>query len=192
MNKKINKIRLGFTLIELLVVIAIIGILASIVLASLNSARVKARDARRIADIRQIQLALELFADANSQSYPAGDEAGASSVSDFAAIATKYISAVPADPTSGTADTAMRYQYQALQTNNGTACATSTGCAFYHIGASLEQSDNNAIKGDADGCAGATTALICLKSFTGTTVSGIDASACAGAATTRFCYDVTP
>ena len=51
----------GFTLIELLVVIAIIGILASIVLASLNSARQKSRDARRIADIKQIQLALELY-----------------------------------------------------------------------------------------------------------------------------------
>ena len=51
----------GFTLIELLVVIAIIGILASVVLASLNSARKKSRDARRVADIKQIQLALELY-----------------------------------------------------------------------------------------------------------------------------------
>lgn len=50
-------------MIELLVVIAIIGILSSVVLASLNSARSKARDTKRIADFRQIQTALELFYD---------------------------------------------------------------------------------------------------------------------------------
>ena len=63
------KINRGFTLIELLVVIAIIGILSSVVLASLSSARKKSRDARRIADFHQIMLALELYNDAKGY-YP--------------------------------------------------------------------------------------------------------------------------
>ena len=68
-HKIIAKARRGFTLIELLVVIAIIGLLSSIVLVSLNSARSKSRDARRITDIRQVELALELYFDSNN-SYP--------------------------------------------------------------------------------------------------------------------------
>lgn len=59
----------GFTLIELLVVIAIIGVLASTVLASVNTARTKARDARRSADLNQVRLALEFYLDQNGQ-YP--------------------------------------------------------------------------------------------------------------------------
>ena len=62
----------GFTLIELLVVIAIIGILFSVVLASLSSVRMKARDARRIADLKQIQLALQLYYDKHNR-YPPGN-----------------------------------------------------------------------------------------------------------------------
>lgn len=53
----------GFTLIELLVVISIIGLLSSIVLTSVNSARAKARDARKQADFRAISTALQLFFD---------------------------------------------------------------------------------------------------------------------------------
>ncbi len=60
----------GFTLIELLVVIAIIGILASVILASLNTARVKARDAYRKDELKQIEAALELYYN-NNGSYPA-------------------------------------------------------------------------------------------------------------------------
>ena len=46
-----------------MVVITIIGILASIVLVSLDSARVKARDVRRLADLRQVVLGLEFYTD---------------------------------------------------------------------------------------------------------------------------------
>lgn len=59
----------GFTLIELLVVIAIIGILSSVVLASLNSARAKARDARRLTDVKQYQTAFTLY-DSDYGTYP--------------------------------------------------------------------------------------------------------------------------
>lgn len=51
----------GFTLIEILIVVAIIGILASIALVGLGGTRSKARDAKRIAEVRQIQSALELY-----------------------------------------------------------------------------------------------------------------------------------
>ncbi len=85
-----KKSQKGFTLIELLVVIAIIGILSSVVLASLNSARRKSRDARRLADLQQIKLASELYFDAN-QEYPTtgGWETE---------LAPDFIASVPADP----------------------------------------------------------------------------------------------
>lgn len=53
----------GFTLIELLVVIAIIGLLSTIAVISLSNTRVKARDAKRAADMRQILTALNLYQD---------------------------------------------------------------------------------------------------------------------------------
>ena len=60
----------GFTLVELLVVIAIIGILATLVLLQLGTARAKARDTQRITAVNQMKSALEQYYDDNG-SYPA-------------------------------------------------------------------------------------------------------------------------
>ena len=51
----------GFTLIELLAVVVIIGIIASLVLVFMQPARARARDSKRVSDIRQIMLALKLY-----------------------------------------------------------------------------------------------------------------------------------
>ncbi len=62
----------GFTLIELLVVIAIIGLLSTIIAAPIQNARKKARDSKKIAEIKAVQLALDQYAEANSGQYPYG------------------------------------------------------------------------------------------------------------------------
>jgi len=59
----------GFTLIELLVVIAIIGILSSVVLASLNSARNKGSDAAVKASMSSVRAQAEIWYDNNSNKY---------------------------------------------------------------------------------------------------------------------------
>ena len=64
-NKVMSKGRQGFTLIELLVVIAIIGLLSTLAVVSLNGARSKARDARRVSDLKAVSSALELYRDDN-------------------------------------------------------------------------------------------------------------------------------
>ncbi|MBI4086367.1 prepilin-type N-terminal cleavage/methylation domain-containing protein [Candidatus Kaiserbacteria bacterium] len=99
----------GFTLIELLVVIAIIGLLASVVMANLNSARAKARDARRRADMKELYKALELYYDTNG-AYPSTGNAwigncasygsyGTSGASGYIPnLAPTYIPTLPLDP----------------------------------------------------------------------------------------------
>ena len=74
MNNVLN--RIGFTLVELLVVIAIIGVLASVLLVNFNAARENARDQVRTTDLKQLQLAIELYKAQNGR-YPDSGCAGA-------------------------------------------------------------------------------------------------------------------
>lgn len=92
----------GFTLIELLVVIAIIGLLASVVMASLNSAREKARDAQRVSQMKQVQAALEIYYSSNG-SYPTGTPVGPCLETGWqtplaALVTAGYLSTIPLDP----------------------------------------------------------------------------------------------
>ena len=91
----------GFTLIELLVVIAIIGLLATISVVALNNARARARDARRVADIKQIQTALELYLN-NFGEYPSAVTSGGQ----ISSGTVVFMNPVPIAPTpaDGTCD----------------------------------------------------------------------------------------
>ena len=100
----------GFTLIELLVVIAIIGLLSTLAVVALNNARQKARDARRVSDIKQIQTALELYYN-DENGYPDGSAVGQEVDSGTDLLgptsAVTYMSIIPTNP----APNGMTYTY---------------------------------------------------------------------------------
>ncbi len=67
----------AFTLLELLVVIAVIGVLASLLLPALAAARLKARKAACLSNLRQVGVAVMLYASDNRGNIPFGPKAGA-------------------------------------------------------------------------------------------------------------------
>lgn len=133
MNKK------GFTLIELLVVIAIIGLLSTLAVVALGQARVKARDAKRLSDLKQLQTAFELYYTDNNN-YPAGSAVNLGDtdhvclnstgfVATGACGASPYMGLVPKDPSSS-ATVPVYYTY---------TMSSST----YSVNATLEGTVNN-------------------------------------------------
>jgi len=126
----------GFTLIELLVVIAIIGLLSSVILASLNSARLKSRDARRLSDIKELQTALALYFD--DQSIPAYPTT-------LSAMQGAQIPKIPLDPKTG-----VGYGY-----------TRSASLVDYTLGTNLENTSNRALSSSiGSGTAGSGTTLV--------------------------------
>ena len=123
------KAKKGFTLIELLVVVAIMGLLAALAVVALNNARARARDARRVSDVKQLQTALELYY-LDQNEYPDLSLPGIveslclSSTSGLAVgcVGTTYMSLTPVNPSprvdGGCDDTSYIYQPQSSGTNN--------------------------------------------------------------------------
>jgi len=116
----------GFTLIELLVVVAIIGLLSSVVLASLGSAKTRGRDTKRLSDIKVLQLTLEMYYDAVGE-YP--NSASAAPVQTaLGVLVPSYIGAISDDP-----NTAKHYYYISNAADNSSS---------YCLGAALEGTSN--------------------------------------------------
>lgn len=183
MNIKTKSVR-GFTLIELLVVIAIIGLLSTIVVASLTTVRKKARDTKRVADIKSLQLALEMYFDANSR-YPDASEWGTGGTKP---MVPKYVPAIPVDPSSS------KYAYTRCNGTIGGAAVEG-----YHLGASLEDHANAALSGDSDSVYDATAcpnggefsgfSSTANSTNSATTACGAGAAS-AGDASSELCYDI--
>jgi prepilin-type N-terminal cleavage/methylation domain-containing protein len=126
--------RKGFTLIELLIVVAIIGILASVILIGLGPSQRAGRDARRIADLRQVQTGLELYFQRNGQ-YPGANAtpmpwSGDNSLSAALVGAGLGITSVPIDPSVPASG---HYRYVRTSANQ------------YILGAKFEDVNNKAM-----------------------------------------------
>lgn len=116
--------RRGFTLIELLVVISIIGLLATLMMANLTSARGRARDAQRKSDLKNIATALRLYYN-DRGSYPAASGGKIIACNSYSipvacnwgstwiVSSTTYMQTLPKDPLS-----AQYYKYTADSAND--------------------------------------------------------------------------
>jgi len=122
----------GFTLIELLVVVSIIGILTTLVMANLNSARERARDAQRKSDLHNIQTALRLYYNDNSQ-FPSSLTFNAQWEEDE----IEYMALVPNDPLAPTRD--YHFTYDSLED-------------IYELSACLENRSDTKCSGNSSWC----------------------------------------
>lgn len=164
----------GFTLIELLVVIAIIGILSSVIVASLTTARQKARDAKRVAEMDSISKALELYyIEANS--YPPTTPSGFIG-SDAALQMLVARGALSALPTAVAPSTGYFYYGTNEVGAPVTECAATEPCQGYILAVELERDDHPSLQSDYD-------VTFAPPSFNGGSAD------CFGAAGPERCYE---
>lgn len=145
----------GFTLIELLVVIAIIAVLAAVVLVALGNARTRARDARRVSDLNNVALALEVYLDTmNVATYPSALTGNPPTTVGFASINTSLsganiVQGQIRDPLDN--GTVVENLYRG-QTNITNANATTVGPdTSYLLTADLETISTASCASDYDG-----------------------------------------
>jgi prepilin-type N-terminal cleavage/methylation domain-containing protein len=134
-DTKIKETKNGFTLIELLVVIAIIGLLASVVMVSLNKSRTSSRDAKRVTDMLTFQKAIQLYKVTNNVGAPAA--ASYISCDSNLSMLSQFISKLPSDPTLKCGGSADRYYYR-NSSSNATQCYGDASVTTYCVRFRLE------------------------------------------------------
>lgn len=145
-----TKARHGFTLIELLIVVAIIGLLATITAVALGGSRAKSRDNKRVADMSQIQRALELSYDPGSGYPVAATPTVIGTPSTDALCAKGSVVSFVADTGAGNCDEGKVFMglvpsdpspsgsYTYVSTNGAGALCTTAPCTGYCIETTLE------------------------------------------------------
>jgi len=162
MKRRLDK---GFTLIELLVVIAIIGLLATLSIVAFSSATKKARDAKRLSDMKQIMTALELYkdqygqypdntdADAGAGGYDVGCYGGPSTGDDFISPlkSSGLLPRTACDPRATTISTGyLYYKYPA----GSYGCVASRGAFYVLIAQTSEASSAPSANSPGWSCSG--------------------------------------
>lgn len=114
MNMKSRKTTRAFTIMELLVTVAIIALLSGIIMANLSGSRGKARDAQRVSDLGQLQLAMSLYFD-RCNSYPSSLATTVNNGCPTGVTLGTFIATIPTPP-SGAGQSA--YDYATLSSGS--------------------------------------------------------------------------
>ena len=177
-----NKKEKGFTLLELLVVIGIIGLLASILVVNLTSTRKRARDTKRIADVRNLQTASEDFYGKNGK-YPA-------TIGEL--VTGQQIPVWPLDPLAPTGTVCTGNSDLCYWYSNYTP-GGALGPQTYHFGASFEDPGSLLLNQDRDCNSINGTGCPYINAYTNG-FNGADTAGCVtsgSGAVGRGCYDVS-
>ena len=135
----------GFTLIELLVVIAIIGLLSTVIATPIQNARKKAKDVKKMAELKAVQSALDQYAEANGGSYP----------DTLAALSPQYMTQLPTFASVANSSTRDAFAYVTYTATPVGGAATTFG---YHLGVHLDVYAEP-LKNDAN-CFGSTVGVV--------------------------------